>query len=679
MQGALIVSTDTAVRKSLAAILRPGRVIRESDSIRETLVQAASEKFDFIFIDGDFADGSSEDLASDLNALGYGVEIIPVLLSLDRVYQQPFREYGVRCCIAKPFKVQQIEEAIEQIEEIVRLSDKTIDHAREAINGGGLDAGSESLTPIPPTEGEIDVREVSQRFRRLLARLRSREELIRAFADSIQEQFDVDNVIVLMPTEDRPAYSISYGDLPERIKNQFSLHLNEPLLKSLIRLGEPVWVHDRDRLGRQNAVTAIRCGERLNIQILCPVLSRGQLRAVVGLSRFHRYHNNPAVVSLLRLFLTFFAESLENSDLYARLAGRGRIHRAFFQGIDFGILIVSSTGVIADVNPAAFEYLKLNQEELLGQPVEKAGSLLAHHARTVLEHGLATEPEIIDDKGNRFVLSASLMPETGLEKGGAIIYLRRFKEEAREGDSSKSTKDNRVFTLDAEELWKRMVKSIAHNFKNAFVPIQTCSELLPQRYEDEEFRKFFMNTVGNNIGRIDEWIKQLLELAANDNLDDWHSLSLREVIEAGLSVVQERYSELTVTVETDYISNDKIKGDQPSLWKMFSAIIENAFEASRDLKEPVIRIGTEINENDIIAYVQDNAGKIESEVREVIFLPFTTTKESDGLGLGLTYALKVAEQHGGSVRVDSGNSAGTRIEVILPKSKVFEKDGAKDE
>jgi PAS domain S-box-containing protein len=57
-------------------------------------------------------------------------------------------------------------------------------------------------------------------------------------------------------------------------------------------------------------------------------------------------------------------------------------------------------------------------------------------------------------------------------------------------------------------------------------------------------------------------------------------------------------------------------------------------------------------------------GMSDEQVRN-IFEPFYTTK-SQGLGLGMSYAQKVVEQHGGSVSIESSPGAGTTVRVELP-------------
>lgn len=63
--------------------------------------------------------------------------------------------------------------------------------------------------------------------------------------------------------------------------------------------------------------------------------------------------------------------------------------------------------------------------------------------------------------------------------------------------------------------------------------------------------------------------------------------------------------------------------------------------------------------------IADTGSGMTVEQIENIFEPFYTTK-SQGLGLGMPYAQKVVEQHGGTISVESRPGAGTTVRVALP-------------
>jgi signal transduction histidine kinase len=63
--------------------------------------------------------------------------------------------------------------------------------------------------------------------------------------------------------------------------------------------------------------------------------------------------------------------------------------------------------------------------------------------------------------------------------------------------------------------------------------------------------------------------------------------------------------------------------------------------------------------------VADSGPGLDPEVRERVFEPFFSTKTA-GSGLGLALVKKIAEDHGGGVRLDSEPGAGTRAILWLP-------------
>jgi signal transduction histidine kinase len=64
------------------------------------------------------------------------------------------------------------------------------------------------------------------------------------------------------------------------------------------------------------------------------------------------------------------------------------------------------------------------------------------------------------------------------------------------------------------------------------------------------------------------------------------------------------------------------------------------------------------------------------EVLKKIFTPFFTTKEvGKGTGLGLPVIHGIITSHGGSIKVESKVSQGTRFEIQLPLTRSNENRG----
>ena len=63
-----------------------------------------------------------------------------------------------------------------------------------------------------------------------------------------------------------------------------------------------------------------------------------------------------------------------------------------------------------------------------------------------------------------------------------------------------------------------------------------------------------------------------------------------------------------------------------------------------------------------------------AEAQAHLFEPFFTTK-TGGVGLGMSMARQVIEQHGGRVEVTSEPGAGTTVRVVVPGPRDGEDDG----
>ena len=72
--------------------------------------------------------------------------------------------------------------------------------------------------------------------------------------------------------------------------------------------------------------------------------------------------------------------------------------------------------------------------------------------------------------------------------------------------------------------------------------------------------------------------------------------------------------------------------------------------------------------------VLDNGPGIPEEIADTLFLPLVTQREG-GTGLGLSVAMQIAQQHGGTIEVisrphrlshRSQRSSGTQMRVLLP-------------
>lgn len=110
-------------------------------------------------------------------------------------------------------------------------------------------------------------------------------------------------------------------------------------------------------------------------------------------------------------------------------------------------------------------------------------------------------------------------------------------------------------------------------------------------------------------------------------------------------------------------SGTTVRGDRDQLREVFLNLGQNALQAMPNGGV----LGVEVRENGewVEIAVADSGGGIPEPERELIFLPFVSTK-ADGLGLGLAIVRRIVEEHGGGVACQNPATGGAVFVVRLP-------------
>jgi len=69
------------------------------------------------------------------------------------------------------------------------------------------------------------------------------------------------------------------------------------------------------------------------------------------------------------------------------------------------------------------------------------------------------------------------------------------------------------------ESWRRLARSLSHEIRNPLVSIRTFTELLPEHFEDADFRARFTELVGRDVAHIDEVVGRLASAAAQEKIE----------------------------------------------------------------------------------------------------------------------------------------------------------------
>jgi signal transduction histidine kinase len=229
---------------------------------------------------------------------------------------------------------------------------------------------------------------------------------------------------------------------------------------------------------------------------------------------------------------------------------------------------------------------------------------------------------------------------------------------------------------------------MAHEIKNPLVSIKTFAQLLPERYQDSDFRETFSSLIGHEIDRIDSLVNQLLRFArpAKPVLKPMH---VHDVLEKSLMLVAHRLYQKDIKLARSWKADvDTIRADADQLEQVFLNFFLNAMDAMKQGGE--LTVSTEIRAKDwtrprsssnghgnevLRITVRDNGEGIRKEDIPHVFDPFFTTKDY-GTGLGLSVVHGIIEEHGGEIEVESEVAKGTSFHIVLPLVRFTEEVAA---
>ncbi len=227
---------------------------------------------------------------------------------------------------------------------------------------------------------------------------------------------------------------------------------------------------------------------------------------------------------------------------------------------------------------------------------------------------------------------------------------------------------------------------IAHDLNNVLAPILMSSEILKQKFQDDQSRRL-LSIVESSAKRGAEMVKQVLTFSRGVE-GERVLLQARHLIKEVLRIVGDTFPK-TIQIRTHLRDNLwPIMGDATQLHQVLVNLVVNArdampkgglltLSAENKTVEPGAGGADLIPGPYLMLSVTDTGTGISAEILDKVFEPFFTTKEmGKGTGLGLATVLGIVKSHGGHVQVQTELNKGTTFRVYLPATQVPQTSGS---
>ena len=387
----------------------------------------------------------------------------------------------------------------------------------------------------------------------------------------------------------------------------------------------------------------------------------------------------------------------------SKLRERTKEMETILNGIQDFILVITPEMEIIDVNDAFLTKMHYKREDVIGKKCYE----VYHNIAQPCNGGQTDCPlrDVVSNKRQSRKIQTRLMPdgenryyEVNIypiwEKDGKIhkfIHISRDitkrKKEEEEitrrleqmvEDRTRQLKETHEKLLHQDKMSSlgKLSASVVHEINNPIAGILNLIMLMQRivsedtlgRKEIEQFQHYLslMETETRRTSRI---VSNLLAFSRQSKMEP-KRLSLNRLIEQTLFLNSNLLKMEGIKVETKLEPNlPDLMGSEDQLQQVFMNLVSNASEAMGGGRGGRLTIETRhlLREDRLQINFSDTGCGIPEENFAKLFEPFfTTKKKGKGVGLGLSVAYGIIQEHEGSIYVKSEMGQGTTFQVKLP-------------
>lgn len=247
------------------------------------------------------------------------------------------------------------------------------------------------------------------------------------------------------------------------------------------------------------------------------------------------------------------------------------------------------------------------------------------------------------------------------------LYAEELEKRVAERTAELVETHNRLVTQERIAALGRAAAQVAHEVKNPLAGLLLYSLHLKSKSDNfSESQTYLVDKIVETINHLNSRVEQILGFAGPVNLD-LQAGNLNEIVNDILELLRPQLTAKKIEVRLSPANPAAYAiVDESSIRGALMNLILNAIEASPE--RGVLSISSERIDQSLRLQITDAGPGIDEEKATKIFEPFYTTK-AGGLGLGMPYARKIIEQHGGTISLNSRPGEGTTISVVLPAAR----------
>jgi len=208
---------------------------------------------------------------------------------------------------------------------------------------------------------------------------------------------------------------------------------------------------------------------------------------------------------------------------------------------------------------------------------------------------------------------------------------------------------------------------IAHEVKNPLAGILGIAQLSLRGVESGHPLEKNLHIIEKETKRCKTIIENLLKFSRQEQVE-FSEVDLAQVVADALAIVDHQLGINSIRIEQELEPGlPTCRGNANQLQQVLMNLMINAQQAMSGACGTVKLSARKGERDGVELRVSDTGPGIPREIRQRIFEPFFTTKPAgQGTGLGLSVSYGIVKEHGGEIRLESGEGEGTTFVITLP-------------
>ena len=230
--------------------------------------------------------------------------------------------------------------------------------------------------------------------------------------------------------------------------------------------------------------------------------------------------------------------------------------------------------------------------------------------------------------------------------------------------------------LAVERLQSDFVAGVSHEFRSPLSALSQIAEMLvSDRLVTDDLRRQSYDVLARETDRLRRLVEGLLDFgrfAAGGAVYHFEPLEIGSFLETLVADFAARAAATGHTIELSLPAvTTYVRGDRDALSRAIWNLLDNAVKYSPDCH--TVWLDVQQDQNRVSLTVRDHGLGIPADEQRAIFERFVrgadaTARRIKGTGVGLAMVQRIAEAHGGEIRLTSQPGQGSRFTMILRTS-----------